>query len=59
MTEQRKYAILFATTILCARKLIALESDKPSPAKVCTVQRAIDHAAYIPEKIDQRWPDEK
>lgn len=60
MTEERKYALLFASTILCARKLIALESDKPSPAKVCAVETAIDQATYILERIDKRWDtDEK
>jgi len=34
MTEERKYAILFAATLLCARKLNELDSDRPSPAKV-------------------------
>ena len=29
MTEERKYAILFAATLLCARKLNELDSDKP------------------------------
>ncbi len=31
MTEERKHAILFAATLLCARKLIeTMESDKPN-----------------------------
>ena len=30
MTEERKFAILFAATLLCARKLMEIE-DKPSP----------------------------
>jgi hypothetical protein len=51
MTEERKYAILFAATILCARKLIELD-DKPSPARICAVERAIDQAAFILERID-------
>ncbi len=34
MTEERKYAILFAATLLCARKLIeTIESDKPNMAE--------------------------
>jgi hypothetical protein len=33
MKEQRKRAILFAATLLCARKLIeSIESDKPNLA---------------------------
>jgi len=34
MTEERKHAILFAATLLCARKLIeTIESDKPNMAE--------------------------
>jgi hypothetical protein len=33
MTEERKYAILFAATLLCARKLIEMDSDRPSPGE--------------------------
>jgi len=32
-TEERKYAILFAATLLCARKLLELDEGRPSPAK--------------------------
>jgi len=57
MDEQRKHAILFAATILCARKLIeTIESDKPNFAKQYWVDRAVDEAAFILERIDQRWP---
>jgi hypothetical protein len=41
MTEERKFAILFAATILCARKLATLENDRPSPAKPAAVENAI------------------
>ena len=35
---EREYAILFAATLLCARKLNQqLDSDRPSPAKVAAV----------------------
>ncbi len=57
MTEERKHAILFAATLLCARKLAQLESDRPSPVKICTVERAIDQAKFILDKIDARWPE--
>jgi len=30
MTEERKHAILFAATLLSARKLLDLDPDKPS-----------------------------
>jgi hypothetical protein len=57
MTEERKFAILIAATILSARKLAELENpDKPSPKKVATVETAIRHAAYILGEIDRKWP---
>ncbi len=56
MDEQRKYAILFAATILSARKLLEMEPDKPNMAKGYFVDRAIDDAAFILERIDRRWP---
>jgi hypothetical protein len=59
MTEDRKYAILFAATLLCARKLIELDSDRPSPAKVAAVENAISQAAFILECIDRKWPKKR
>lgn len=56
MTEERKYALLLAATILSARKLSALESDRPSPAKFTIVNRAIEQAEFILQRIDERWP---
>jgi hypothetical protein len=56
MTEERKYAILFAATLLCARKLAELDSDKPSPAKVYAVNTAIEKAKFILDRIDEKWP---
>jgi hypothetical protein len=59
MEEHRKHTILFAATLLCARKLIeSIESDKPNLAKQYFVDRAIDEAAFILERIDKRWPEE-
>ena len=55
MTEERKFAILFAATILAALRLIDLEPDKPSMAKSYAVDRAIEDAAFILERIDKRW----
>jgi hypothetical protein len=47
MSEERKFAILIAATILSARKLAELENpDKPSPKKIATVDTAIRNAAY-------------
>jgi hypothetical protein len=56
MTEERKYAILFAATLLSARKLLDLNPDKPSMAKQFFVDRAIDDAAFILERIDVKFP---
>ena len=56
MTEERKFAILFAATILAARKLIDLDPDKPNMAKGFFVDKAIDDAVFVLEKIDERWP---
>jgi len=57
MTEERKYAILFAATLLCVRKMIeSLDSDKPNFAKQYFVDKAIDEAAFILERIDRKWP---
>jgi hypothetical protein len=57
MTEERKFAILFAATLLCARKLAELDSDKPSPAKVYAVNTAIEKAKFILDRIDEKWPN--
>ncbi len=58
MNEERKYAILFAATLLCARKLQELDSDTPSPAKIAAVENAISQAAFILDRIDRKWPTE-
>jgi hypothetical protein len=54
--EERKFAILFAATILAARKLIDMDPNKPNMAKGFFVDRAIDDAVFILERIDARWP---
>jgi hypothetical protein len=56
VTEERKFAILFAATILAARRLIDLDPDKPTLAKGFFVDRAIDDATFILQRIDERWP---
>jgi hypothetical protein len=57
MTEERKHAILFAATILSARKLIeCIDSDKPNFAKEYFVDKAINEAAFVLERIDRKWP---
>jgi hypothetical protein len=56
VTEERKFAILFAATILAARKLIEMDPNKPNMAKQFYVDHAIDDAAFILDRIDARWP---
>jgi hypothetical protein len=59
MTGERKHAILFAATLLCARKLIeTIDSDKPNMAKQYFVDRAVEEAAFVLERIDRKWPVE-
>jgi hypothetical protein len=47
---------LFAATILAARKLIDLDPNKPNMAKGLFVDRAIEDAVFIFERIDKRRP---
>jgi hypothetical protein len=57
MTEERKHAILFATTILSARRIQeSMMSNKPDMAKQFYIDKAIEEAAFILEKIDKKWP---
>jgi hypothetical protein len=57
MTEERKYAILFASTILSARRIQeSMMSDKPDMAKQFYIDRAIQEAAFVLERIDKKWP---
>lgn len=57
MTEERKHAILFAATLLCARRLIeSIQSDKPDLSKTYFVDKAIEEAAFVLERIDKKWP---
>ena len=57
MTEERKYAILFAATLLCARKLMEL-GDRPSPAKFALAENATSNAKFIWDRIDKKWPQQ-
>ncbi len=65
MTEERKHAIWFATTLLCARKIIDLidtnASERMGKKHWLRVfeNDAIDQVVQIMEKIDERWPKEK
>jgi hypothetical protein len=54
MTEERKHAILFAATILAARKLN--EVGITPWQRECAISDAIEKAGHILEKIDAKWP---
>jgi len=54
VTEERKVAILFAATILAAGRLMDMDPNKPNMAKGFFVDRAIEDAAFILERIDTR-----
>ena len=54
MDEPRKCAILFAATILAARKLNEIGSN-PCPARECALSDAISSAELILRSIDERW----
>ncbi|MGB2677570.1 MAG: hypothetical protein WAN12_10865 [Candidatus Acidiferrum sp.] len=57
MTEERKHAILFAATLLCARKLIeTIDSDRPNMAKEYFVDCAIKEAEFVLDRIDKKHP---
>jgi hypothetical protein len=57
MTEERKHAILMAATILSARRIQeSIMSDKPDMAKQFYIDRAIQEAAFILERIDKKYP---
>ena len=61
MTEERKYAVLFAATILAARQLADLGdlADRPCPARDVVLAKAVEKAEMILRKIDQKYPPEK
>lgn len=57
MDEQGKHAILFAATLLSAPKLMdIMDSDRPNMSRGYWVDKAIDEAAFVLERIDKRWP---
>jgi len=57
MTEERKHAILFAATLLRARKMIeTIDSDKPNFAEGYFVDRAIKKVAFMLDRIDKKFP---
>jgi hypothetical protein len=58
VSEERKFALLFAATILAARKLAALgeRADRPCPAREAVLNDAISKAELILRKIDNLYP---
>ena len=58
VSEERKFAILFAATILAARKLADLGdlADRPCPAREVVIKDAISKAEMILSKIDRMYP---
>ena len=58
MTEERKFALLFAATILAARKLAEIGdlADKPCPAREAAIGDAIRKAEAILRRIDALYP---
>jgi hypothetical protein len=60
MTEQRKHAILRAATLLTARRILEnIDSDKPNMAEGFFIDRAINKAVLVLERIDAKFPTEK
>lgn len=54
MTEERKYVILFAATLLSAGRIVdVLDSSKPNPAKTSSLIRPSKKRPIL-EKMDQR-----
>jgi len=61
MTEERKHAILFATTLLSARKIIeAIDSSEINMGRDFWldkfINKAIEHSTKILGKIDAKNP---
>jgi hypothetical protein len=61
MSEDRRFALLFAATILAARRLADLGelADRPCPARDVVIIDAIRRAESILRKIDQLYPPPK
>ena len=60
--ENRKFAALFAATILAARKLSELEAQgitRPCPARETIITDAISKAEEIMRKIERAYPPNK
>ena len=51
MTEERKFEILFAATILAARRLIDMDLDKPNMAKGSEMWNYLVAANTVPKVV--------
>jgi hypothetical protein len=50
-------SILFAATILSARRIQeSMMLNKPDMAKQFYIDKAVEEAAFILERIDKKWP---
>jgi hypothetical protein len=58
MNDERKYAVLFAATVLAARQLADLGdlADRPCPAREVVLKTAVERAEMILRKIEQMYP---
>jgi len=58
VSEERKFAILFAAAILAARRLAEPGdlADRPCPAREIVIRDAFSKAEMILRKIDQTFP---
>jgi hypothetical protein len=57
MTEERKYALLFAATLLSARRLIEnIVTEKPDYAEEHFIRQAIRKAELVLKCIDHEFP---
>jgi len=55
VSEERKFALLFAATILAARRLEEI-GDRPCPARDAAIADAVAKAELILRKIDNLYP---
>ena len=56
MDEGRKRVLLIAASILAARKLCQMDSNRPSPAMSAAIHDAVIQAERIMQQIDRLFP---
>jgi hypothetical protein len=57
--EGRKRVLLIAAAILASRKLVQLDSTRPSPAMMAAIHDAVVLADRIMQQIDRLWPQSR